>query len=98
MAADHEKGAAGGEHAESLRPRAGCWYPASTSWTALVVLCRGDGSSAIINGMRLVDLSHVVEHLTGLAALPTSGARFTTAPPTVRGLATFPVRAFTAVP
>lgn len=35
----------------------------------------------------------VVEHLTGLAAVP-AGARFTAVPPAVRGLATFPVRAF----
>jgi kynurenine formamidase len=36
----------------------------------------------------------VVEHLTALADLPDSGFRFTAAPPAVRGLATFPVRAF----
>jgi arylformamidase len=40
----------------------------------------------------------VVEHLTGLERLPTTGARFTAAPPLVRGLATFPVRAFASVP
>jgi arylformamidase len=37
---------------------------------------------------------HVVEHLTGLAELPAHGARFTAAPPAVRGFGTFPVRAF----
>jgi kynurenine formamidase len=36
----------------------------------------------------------VVEHLTALADLPDSGFRVTAAPPAVRGLATFPVRAF----
>jgi kynurenine formamidase len=36
----------------------------------------------------------VVEHLTALADLPDSGFRFTAAPPAVRGMATFPVRAF----
>ncbi len=36
----------------------------------------------------------VVEHLTSLAELPAQGALFTAAPPRVRGLATFPVRAF----
>lgn len=36
----------------------------------------------------------IVEHLTGLHRLPTTGARFTAVPPAVRGLATFPVRAF----
>lgn len=37
---------------------------------------------------------HVVEHLTNLAALPESGARFTAAPPAIEGFGTFPVRAF----
>lgn len=40
----------------------------------------------------------VVEHLTSLADLPATGARFTAVPPAVRGLATFPVRAFARVP
>jgi kynurenine formamidase len=40
----------------------------------------------------------VVEHLTGLAALPPHGARFTAVPPRVAGFGTFPVRAFAAVP
>jgi kynurenine formamidase/predicted ester cyclase len=40
----------------------------------------------------------VVEHLTGLAALPERGARFFAAPPRVRGMGTFPVRAFALVP
>ena len=37
---------------------------------------------------------HVVEHLTRLGELPPRGARFTAAPPAVRGFGTFPVRAF----
>ncbi|HYJ83809.1 MAG TPA: cyclase family protein [Allosphingosinicella sp.] len=36
----------------------------------------------------------IVEHMTGLAALPPSGFRFTAAPPKVAGMGTFPVRAF----
>ncbi|GAB1644799.1 cyclase family protein [Krasilnikovia sp. MM14-A1259] len=40
----------------------------------------------------------IVEHLTGLAELPPTGARFTAAPPRVAGFGTFPVRAFAAVP
>ncbi|TDC78097.1 cyclase family protein [Micromonospora sp. KC606] len=36
----------------------------------------------------------VVEHLTGLDALPPEGFRFTAAPPRVAGMGTFPVRAF----
>ncbi len=39
----------------------------------------------------------VVEHLTGLADLPDDGFRFTAAPPAVRGMGTFPVRAFAVV-
>ncbi len=41
---------------------------------------------------------HVVEHLTRLGELPSSGARFSAAPPAVRGFGTFPVRAFAIVP
>jgi kynurenine formamidase len=40
----------------------------------------------------------VVEHLTRLDELPATGATFTAVPPAVRGLATFPVRAFAALP
>jgi arylformamidase len=36
----------------------------------------------------------IVEHLTGLEALPASGARFYALPVMVRGFGTFPVRAF----
>ncbi len=36
----------------------------------------------------------ICEHMTGLAALPASGFRFTAAPPKVAGMGTFPVRAF----
>ncbi|MEH0970810.1 cyclase family protein [Micromonospora sp. CPCC 205546] len=36
----------------------------------------------------------IVEHLTGLDALPPTGFRFTAAPPMVVGMGTFPVRAF----
>ncbi|HZM65239.1 MAG TPA: cyclase family protein [Nakamurella sp.] len=39
----------------------------------------------------------VVEHLTGLDQLPDSGFRFTAAPPAVRGMGTFTVRAFAVV-
>jgi arylformamidase len=41
---------------------------------------------------------HVVEHLTNLAALPASGARFTATPPLLEGFGTFPVRAFARLP
>jgi kynurenine formamidase len=36
----------------------------------------------------------IVEHMTGLAALPADGFRFTAAPPKIAGMGTFPVRAF----
>jgi arylformamidase len=39
----------------------------------------------------------VVEHLTNLAALPAAGFRFFAVPPRVRGMGTFPVRAFALV-
>ena len=41
---------------------------------------------------------HVVEHLTNLASLPPTGARFTAVPPKVEAFGTFPVRAFARVP
>lgn len=40
----------------------------------------------------------VVENLTGLAAVPRAGARFTAVPPRIRGLWSFPVRAFATLP
>jgi arylformamidase len=40
----------------------------------------------------------IVEHLTGLHQLPTTGARFTAVPPLVAGMGSFPVRAFASVP
>lgn len=39
----------------------------------------------------------VVEHLTGLRALPSTGFRFFAAPPRIAGLGSFPVRAFAIV-
>jgi kynurenine formamidase len=40
----------------------------------------------------------IVEHLTGLDQLPTTGATFTAAPVKVAGMSTFPVRAFATLP
>jgi arylformamidase len=40
----------------------------------------------------------VLEHLTGLDALPVTGARLHAAPPRVRGFGTFPVRAYAILP
>ena len=39
----------------------------------------------------------LVEHLTGLQELPASGWRFFAVPPRIRGMATFPVRAFALI-
>lgn len=39
----------------------------------------------------------IVEHLTGLEALPTSGFEFYAVPPRVVGMGTFPVRAFAVI-
>jgi arylformamidase len=35
----------------------------------------------------------IVEHMTGLAALPDHGFQFHAAPPRIKGMGTFPVRA-----
>lgn len=40
----------------------------------------------------------IVEHLTGLGALPISGFRFTAVPPKIKGMGTFPVRAHARTP
>jgi kynurenine formamidase len=39
----------------------------------------------------------IVEHMTGLGALPASGFSFTAAPPKIVGMGTFPVRAFAEI-
>lgn len=39
----------------------------------------------------------IVEHMTSLDRLPASGFRFTAVPPKIKGMGTFPVRAFAAV-
>ncbi|HZF95960.1 MAG TPA: cyclase family protein [Allosphingosinicella sp.] len=39
----------------------------------------------------------ICEHMTGLAALPDEGFRFTAVPPKIAGMGTFPVRAFAEV-
>ena len=40
----------------------------------------------------------IVEHMRGLAAVPDDGGRFTAVPVKVKGMGTFPVRAFVSVP
>jgi len=40
----------------------------------------------------------IVEHMTGLAAVPAAGSRFFAVPPKVKNFGTFPVRAFVTMP
>jgi len=40
----------------------------------------------------------IVEHMRGLESVPATGATFTAVPPKVKGMGTFPVRAFAAIP
>jgi kynurenine formamidase len=40
----------------------------------------------------------IVEHLRGLDRLPESGFTFSAVPPKLKGVGTFPVRAFAQVP
>jgi len=40
----------------------------------------------------------IVEHMTNLAALPDAGFRFFAVPPRVKGMGSFPVRAFARLP
>jgi kynurenine formamidase len=51
-----------------------------------------------VHSRLLAEGVHVVEHLTRLDELPSSGALFTAVPPRVEGFGTFPVRAFAKVP
>lgn len=55
------------------------------------------GGERPVHSILLAAGIHVVEHLTGLEGVPARGARFTAAPPAVRGFGTFPVRAFATV-
>jgi arylformamidase len=52
------------------------------------------GGTRPAHSMLLAAGIHVVEHLTNLAVLPESGARFTAVPPRIESFGTFPVRAF----
>jgi arylformamidase len=55
------------------------------------------GGERPVHSLLLAAGIHVVEHLTNLASVPSSGARFTAAPPAIEGFGTFPVRAFATV-
>jgi arylformamidase len=51
------------------------------------------GGARPVHSILLAAEIPIVEHLTGLAALPASGFRFSAVPPKVKGMGTFPVRA-----
>ena len=51
------------------------------------------GGTRPVHSVLLAAEIPIVEHLTGLDALPASGFRFTAVPPKVKGMGTFPVRA-----
>jgi kynurenine formamidase len=56
-----------------------------------------EGGERPAHSMLLAAGIPIVEHLTALDALPEGGFRFFAVPPKVRGLGTFPVRAFALV-
>lgn len=58
----------------------------------------GSGGHRPAHSLLLAAGVPIVEHLTGLGRLPTTGATFTAVPPRIRGFGTFPVRAFATLP
>ncbi len=53
-----------------------------------------DGDGRPVHTTLLMNNLPIIEHLTGLDALPPDGFRFTAVPPKIEGLGTFTVRAF----
>ena len=58
--------------------------------------CTDDGERPVHSTLLSADIP-IVEHLRGLEALPDRGARFYAVPVKVKGMGTFPVRAFARV-
>ena len=58
--------------------------------------CTDDGNRPVHSALLGAEIP-IVEHLCGLAALPDHGARFYAVPVKVKGMGTFPVRAFARV-
>lgn len=58
--------------------------------------CTDDGNRPVHSFLLGAEIP-IVEHLCGLAALPDRGARFYAVPVKVKGMGTFPVRAFARV-
>lgn len=63
---------------------------------SLNVDATADGSRPIHSTLLMAGIS-IVEHLTNLDQLPAAGAKFFAVPPKVRGMGSFPVRAFCIV-
>ncbi|MEP6692344.1 MAG: cyclase family protein [Gemmatimonadaceae bacterium] len=63
---------------------------------SLNIDCTDDGERPVHSTLLGAGIP-IVEHLTGLGALPDRGARFTAVPVKVKGMGTFPVRAFARV-
>jgi kynurenine formamidase len=59
--------------------------------------CTDDGNRPVHSALLGADIP-IVEHLCNLAALPDHGARFFAVPVKVKGMGTFPVRAFARIP
>jgi len=92
-------------------PAYGSGHPFLTS-EAAALLVEGGAALVGIDSLNIDDISTgerpvhsmllaanipIVEHLTNLEALPSDGFRFFAAPPKVRGMGSFPVRAFAIV-
>lgn len=58
--------------------------------------CTDDGNRPVHSALLGTDIP-IVEHMCGLGALPDRGARFFAVPVKVKGMGTFPVRAFAKV-
>jgi arylformamidase len=59
--------------------------------------CTDSGERPVHSTLLGVDIP-IVEHMRGLEQMPVSGAHFFAVPPKIRGMGTFPVRAFGVVP
>ncbi|WP_129775730.1 cyclase family protein [Peristeroidobacter soli] len=57
-----------------------------------------DGGHRPVHTMLLGAGIPIVEHMRGLELVPATGATFTAVPPKVKGMGTFPVRAFATLP
>jgi kynurenine formamidase len=56
-----------------------------------------DGNTRPVHSTLLAAGIPIVEHMTNLGALPNTGFRFTAAPPKVKAMGTFPVRAHATI-